>query len=42
MSQMHVQLPTGRQVNDIGKPEAGIWPCILIHLLIILKKHRQY
>lgn len=42
MSQMHVQLPTGRQVNDIGKPAAGIWPCILMYLLIILKKHRQY
>lgn len=42
MSHMHVQSPTGRRVKDIGKPEAGIWPCILMYLLIILKKHKQY
>lgn len=29
---IHVQLPTGRQVHDIGKSEAGIWPCILMYL----------
>lgn len=32
MSQMHVQLPTGRQVHDTGKSEARVWPCILICL----------